>query len=97
MSSMFFINLTITCLSKDNEHINKKVELGMIRINNEHNLKDFLVKYSETGNFQSLLWREVDKHYAPSEVFVDFIKPRVSKGGIMTPGSRYFLRLNFKI
>ncbi len=95
-ANVFYVRLTIACIDKNNMAIKKKVELGMVKISGSALSRDSLIKYSETKVFQVKIWKELDKCYLPNEVFVDFIKPKITKSGIMITGSSCFLRLSFK-
>lgn len=96
LSNTLFILIRLTCLNKDNEESIATIDLGLIDIGNQTNLKDYLTKYCDKKEFHSLVWNIVDRYYKPREVYISFVKPEASKVGIITPSQISLFEIKFK-
>lgn len=100
--NIFFIKITLTCLDCNNKRVKRKIEMGMIKIPfnlgiSEKDSVEYLKSYSSKREFQDLIWKEIERHYSPEEVVIDFIKPKKTKAGIVLSGSISLFRVHFKI
>lgn len=97
LNDIFFIKLTLTCLDRNNKRVKRKVEIGMIKTPTGENSIEYLKSYSSKREFQELIWKEIERHFSPDEVVVDFIKPKMTNSGIVLSGSSSYFKVRFKI
>lgn len=96
-SNIFFIKLTFTCLNNDNNVTKKSIDLGMIKIPESTNIKDYLNSYVDNKSLHKQIWKEVEKFYKPDNVIIDFLKADISRSGIITAGSISYLKILYKL
>lgn len=97
IKNLFFVELNLKCLNKDNKKINIKIDLGMIMTKDGINPKDYLIKYCESKLFHDLIWNHVNAYYEPSSVKILFLKPKIISSSIIIPSKKIMHTTHYKL